>query len=54
MQSVNPLPDPSGGLRPLFALGHSILDFGQFAKLPADRGIELLADVRGGTPAGVY
>jgi uncharacterized protein (DUF488 family) len=35
-----------GGLRPLFTVGHSILDFDQFAKLLKDRAVELVADVR--------
>ena len=46
MQSVNSLPATSGGLRPLFTIGHSILDFEQFAKLLKDKGVELVADVR--------
>jgi uncharacterized protein (DUF488 family) len=33
-------------LRPLFTIGHSILDFEQFAKLLKDCGVELVADVR--------
>jgi len=36
----------SGKLRPLFTVGHSILEFGLFAKLLRDCGVELLADVR--------
>jgi uncharacterized protein (DUF488 family) len=35
-----------GGLRRLFTLGHSVLEFGPFAKLLKDSGVELLADVR--------
>ena len=46
MQSVNSLPASSGGFRPLFTVGHSILDFGHFAKLLEDCGVELVADVR--------
>jgi len=46
VQSVNSLPATSGGLRPLFTIGHSILDFEQFAKLLKDKGVELVADVR--------
>jgi uncharacterized protein (DUF488 family) len=34
------------GLQPLFTVGHSILEFGPFAKLLKDRGAELVADVR--------
>jgi uncharacterized protein (DUF488 family) len=33
-------------LRPLFTVGHSILEFGPFAKLLKDRRVELVADVR--------
>jgi len=36
----------SSGLRPLFTIGHSILEFGPFAKLLKDCGVELVADVR--------
>jgi len=46
VQSANFLPAASGGLRPLFTIGHSILDFEQFAKLLKDCGVELVADVR--------
>jgi uncharacterized protein (DUF488 family) len=34
------------GFRPLSTVGHSILEFGPFAKLLKDCGIELVADVR--------
>jgi len=33
-------------LKPLYTLGHSSLDFTQFAKLLKDFGVEVLADVR--------
>ena len=46
MQAVNSFPAASGGLRPLFTVGHSILDFEQFTKLLKDKGVELVADVR--------
>ena len=36
----------SSGLRPLFTVGHSILEFGPFAKLLKDCGVEVVADVR--------
>lgn len=36
----------SSGLRPLFTIGHSILEFGPFAKLLKDCGVEVVADVR--------
>ena len=36
----------SSGLRPLFTIGHSILEMGAFAKLLKDCGVELVADVR--------
>lgn len=46
MEFGTPTPATSGGLRPLFTVGHSILDFGPFAKLLEDCGVELVADVR--------
>ena len=36
----------SGGLRPLFTIGHSILEMGAFAKTLKDHRVELVADVR--------
>jgi uncharacterized protein (DUF488 family) len=36
----------SGGLRPLFTVGHSILEFTSFAQLLKGCGVELVADVR--------
>ncbi len=36
----------SSGLRPLFTIGHSILEMVAFAKLLKDHGVELVADVR--------
>jgi uncharacterized protein (DUF488 family) len=36
----------SSALRPLFTIGHSVLEFGPFAKLLKDCGVELVADVR--------
>jgi hypothetical protein len=33
----------TGGLRPLFIVGHSILEFGPFAKLLKDCGVGLVA-----------
>ena len=44
MQLENPT--NSGGLNPLFTVGHSILEFEPFAKLLKDFGVELVADVR--------
>jgi hypothetical protein len=46
VQLENSRPTNSGGLKPLFTVGHSILDFEQFAKLLKDFGVELVADVR--------
>ena len=46
MESGTPTPATSGGLRPLFTVGHSILEFGSFAELVKDCGIKLVADVR--------
>jgi len=36
----------TAGPRPLFTVGHSVLDFQQFAKLLQDSRVELVADVR--------
>jgi len=36
----------STGLRPLYTIGHSVLEMGAFAKLLKDYGVELVADVR--------
>ena len=46
MEGDKPLRATSGELRPLFTVGHSILEFGQFAKLLKEHEVELLADVR--------
>lgn len=39
-------PVPQNGPRALFTVGHSILDFANFAALLKDHGVELVADVR--------
>ena len=46
MQLENSCPTNSGGLNPLFTVGHSILDFEHLATLLKDFGVELVADVR--------
>ena len=46
MQLENSCPTNSGGLNPLFTVGHSILEFEHFAKLLKDFGVELVVDVR--------
>jgi len=46
VQLENSYPSNSGGLNPLFTVGHSILEFEHFAKLLKDFGVELVADVR--------
>jgi uncharacterized protein (DUF488 family) len=46
VQLENSRPTNSGGLNPLFTVGHSILDFEHFAKLLKDFGVELVTDVR--------
>jgi hypothetical protein len=43
MEGENSPPATSGGLGPLFTVGHSILEFGPFAKLLKDCGIEFQA-----------
>jgi uncharacterized protein (DUF488 family) len=42
----NILPAKANGLKPLFTLGHSILDFEHFTAMLKDHGIELVVDVR--------
>ena len=46
MEFEKSLPAHSDVFRPLFTVGHSILDFESFAKLLRDFGVELVADVR--------
>ena len=46
MCAENAYPANSNGLKPLFTLGHSILEFGNFAALLKDHGVELVVDVR--------
>ena len=46
MEPKTSLRASSSGLRPLFTIGHSILEMGAFAKLLKDYGVELVADVR--------
>ena len=46
MQLENSRPSKSGSLKPLFTVGHSILDFEHFARLLKDFGVELVTDVR--------
>src|SRR5208282_2865118 len=44
--SGNCSPANANGLRPLFTVGHSILEFENFAALLKDHAVQLLADVR--------
>jgi len=46
VQRETPSPDAPGGLRPLFTVGHSILEFTPFAQFLKGCGVELVADVR--------
>lgn len=46
MPSGNCSPANANGLRPLFTVGHSILEFENFAALLKDHAVQLLADVR--------
>jgi hypothetical protein len=43
VEGENSLPATWGSLRPLFTVGHSILEFGPFANLLKDCGIERVA-----------
>ncbi len=46
MRSGNCDPSNANGLHPLFTVGHSILEFENFAALLKDHGVELVVDVR--------
>lgn len=46
MQTENCHPANANGLNPLFTVGHSILDFENFAALLKDHSVELVVDVR--------
>ena len=46
MQTGSCYPSNTNGLHPFFTVGHSILDFENFAALLKDHGVELVVDVR--------
>jgi uncharacterized protein (DUF488 family) len=46
VRSGNCYPANANGLHPLFTVGHSILEFENFAALLKDHGVELVVDVR--------
>jgi uncharacterized protein (DUF488 family) len=46
VRSGNSYPANANALRPLFTVGHSILEFANFAALLKDHGVELVVDVR--------
>ena len=52
MQSGNGYPPNANGVHPLFTVGHSILEFENFAALLKDHGVELVADVRSTPQSG--
>ncbi len=52
MRSGNSYPASANGLRPLFTVGHSILEFENFAALLKDHCVELVADVRSTPQSG--
>ncbi|HXW14947.1 MAG TPA: DUF488 domain-containing protein [Terriglobia bacterium] len=52
LRSGNGYPANANGLHPLFTVGHSILEFENFAALLKDHGVELLVDVRSTPQSG--
>jgi uncharacterized protein (DUF488 family) len=46
VETADCYPANANGLYPLFTVGHSILDFANFAALLKDHGVELVVDVR--------
>jgi hypothetical protein len=52
VRSGNGYPANANGLQPLFTVGHSVLEFENFAVLLKDHGVELVADVRSTPQSG--